>query len=192
MKKIIIILLSIVSLNAEVLNTDFLSIKNRLFNTNISYSYIKNSKTEYIHVDMEFKSPIYANSGGISLSFPELKKGDYIKNISSYGFDKLDILEKNSPIWHKVEKKNILSKYLLIEGWNSSRWNKTIVKTISFDIDSTSLSIKEFLTLQFRIILLKEKNKLYFPLENVALKDQQGFSIKTIPLNKFPIKSNHD
>jgi len=194
MKKmiLIIVLFSTIMVNAKIINSDFLSLKNRLFISTLSYSYIQEKSNSYIHIDMKFKSPIYANSGGISFSFPELKKKEYIKNIEYYGFDKLNILPRHSKVWHKKRHKNISSSYLLIEGWNSSKWNKTVVKSISFDIDCTKLNIKQFLTLQFRITLLKGKKKFYFPLEVNKVKDQQGFSIQKIHLNKFPRKSKHD
>ena len=93
--KIIIIIIAFIYatlLNAKVLNSDFLSLKNRLFVSTLSYNYIQDKENSYIHIDMKFKSPMYAKKGGISLAFPELKKKIYIKNILYYGFNKLEVL----------------------------------------------------------------------------------------------------
>ena len=116
--------------------------------------------------------------GGLSLSFPQLKKKSDVLKKSNKGFSKLSVYSSNSPIYHFKKKKSIKSDYLLIEGeikkWNSKQ-KKELKVTVKIPKNSS-----EF-TINLRATMVDDKKILKTPFDGVV--GQQGSYNYQLKLN---------
>lgn len=77
--------------------------------------------------------------GGISVSFPQFKYASKIKASHTKTFDTINYYEANQELYSGYLGKNIQSKYLLVEGWDTNWNDKNEQKEFSVDIDISEL-----------------------------------------------------
>lgn len=123
--------------------------------------------------------------GGLTLSFPQFKytKGIYSDNT----FDSISSYSPPAKIYSGIRKKNIRSKYFMVEGWEK-KWYKGNSKEFYLELKIPS-DIKT-LNINVRGVLVFGKKKsnrreLSIPSKSY-LKDQQGYAVKklSIPIHK--------
>jgi len=127
----------------------------------------------------------YARMGGLTLSFPQFRytKGTYAKNT----FDTISSYSPPDKIYSGIVKKNIRSKYYMIEGWEN-KWKKWQSKQFLVEVDIPS-GIDNLL-IDIRGILVVGKNKSNsreIPIPKKSRKkDQQGYAVNQliIPIEK--------
>jgi hypothetical protein len=109
------------------------------------------------------------SKGGVSLSFPQLKKKIDILSKSNRDFSKLLLYPEKSPIYNFKRKKNQKSDYLMVEG-EAKRWKENGKKSIKMilKIDKDSKTFK----VNIRATLIKDKKILPIPFE--GQQGQQG------------------
>jgi hypothetical protein len=78
------------------------------------------------------------SSGGISVSFPQLKDAKRITKKMTNSFDEINFYEAGTKIWNGGLEQNVDSSYLLVEGWDDN-WNKGGNKEMSLIIDTKDL-----------------------------------------------------
>lgn len=126
-----------------------------------------------------------AHMGGLTISFPQFKytKGTYSDNT----FDTISSYSPPDKIYSGIVKKNIRSKYYMIEGWENI-WKSGLKKQFYIEVDVPS-SINH-LTINVRGVLIFGKSKKYrtevkLPLKSNS-KDQQGYPVGqlSIPIYK--------
>jgi V8-like Glu-specific endopeptidase len=128
---------------------------------------------------------MYARMGGLTLSFPQFKytKGTYTNNT----FDTISSYSPPDKIYSGIVKKNISSKYYMIEGWEN-KWRKWQSKQflveleVPLDIDHLIIDIRGILVVgkaksNSREITIPKKSRK---------KDQQGYAVNQliIPIEK--------
>lgn len=85
------------------------------------------------------------SSGGISISFPQLKDASRMIDYKTQSFEEINFYDANSEIWNGGLEKNILSSYLLVEGWDDN-WADYEEKKLTLIIDVKDLeSLKIYL-----------------------------------------------
>jgi len=127
----------------------------------------------------------YARMGGLTLSFPQFRytKGIYTENT----FDTISSYSPPNKIYSGILKKNINSKYYMIEGWEN-KWKKWQSKQFLVEIEIPS-GINN-LIIDIRGILVVGKNKSNsreITIPRVSRKkDQQGYAVNQliIPIEK--------
>ena len=141
---------------------------------------VKRIATDKIELTLMARNEEYdISKGGVSLSFPQLKKKSEIIEKSNQGFDKLSLYGKDSSVYNFKSKKNQKSDYLLVEG-EAKKWKDNEEKSIEIVVkipkDAQNFDIN------LRATLLKNKKILQIPFD--GLEGQQGvvnYQIK-IPL----------
>jgi hypothetical protein len=78
------------------------------------------------------------SSGGISISFPQLKDASRMIDYKTQSFEEINFYDANSEIWNGGLEKNILSSYLLVEGWDDN-WADYEEKKLTLIIDVKDL-----------------------------------------------------
>lgn len=73
----------------------------------------------------------YARMGGFTLSFPQLKFLD--GRVLGGTFDTISSYSPPDKIYSGVKKRNITSKYYMLEGWEN-KWNKGTKRTFSVEL----------------------------------------------------------
>ena len=158
-------------------------------NTNLSYSY-KMLDKDTLRVNFKYKSSLEAiNSGGISVSFPELKDDSLIKAKSSKNFANLDVYKKGDALFSGLLNKNVTASYLMIEGFDENWSDLNIEKEFSLDIDVSKLD--DYLEINLRGYSSNEKGEYELvPTENSsATNDQQTYFVKIADIDLEELKS---
>jgi hypothetical protein len=127
-------------------------------------------------------------SGGISVSFPELKDATRIKKHTTNSFDKINFYDAGSEIWNGGLEKNIISSYLLVEGWDENWTDVTIEKEFSLEIDVKDLDI---LQINLRAGALNDSNDGEKTSEIVPVDgelDQQNYPIQIADIEIYNLK----
>ncbi len=131
-------------------------------------------KDGILELDVDLENFSNHSKGGLSVSFPNLKRNKTINIIENNGFKKANVFKRGSEIYNKKYKKNIKSKYILVEG-EGSNWKKHTSKSIKLHIGNFQKG--ENLVLNLRGTF--KENKKIFPFPNVEsndfVKGQQGF-----------------
>ena len=78
------------------------------------------------------------SSGGISISFPQFKDTSKMIDYKTQSFEEINFYNSNSEIWNGGLEKNIVSSYLLVEGWDDN-WADYEEKKLSLIIDVKDL-----------------------------------------------------
>ncbi len=127
-------------------------------------------------------------SGGISVSFPELKDATRIKKHTTNSFDKINFYDAGSEIWNGGLEKNIISSYLLVEGWDENWTDPTIEKEFSLEIDVKDLDV---LQINLRAGALNDSNNGEKASEIVPVDgelDQQNYPIQIADIEIYNLK----
>ena len=132
---------------------------------------IKRIAKDKIEVNLKVISESYDVKGGVSLSFPQLKNKSSLINRKIDKFSKISVYPKGSSIYNFKTKRNIKSKYLLIEA-ESKKWHLNQIKNIKLTLkipkDAQSFKIN------LRSTLIKDKTMLNTPYKGEI--GQQGVS----------------
>lgn len=110
-----------------------------------------------------------STKGGLSISFPQLTNSSRIISNNEYGFDSLKAYPTGSEIWHKHERKNIYSDYLLVEGW-SNNWKDSSEREISLLVNTEGMNS---LIVNMRVVLRRGSEEIFLPSDGKI--DQQGY-----------------
>lgn len=127
-------------------------------------------------------------SGGISVSFPELKDATRIKKHTTNSFEKINFYDAGSEIWNGGLEKNIISSYLLVEGWDENWTDATIEKEFSLEIDVKDLDV---LQINLRGGALNDTNNGEKASEIVPVDgelDQQNYPIQIADIEIYSLK----
>lgn len=127
-------------------------------------------------------------SGGISVSFPELKDATRIKKHTTNSFEKINFYDAGSEIWNGGLEKNIISSYLLVEGWDENWTDATIEKEFSLEIDIKDLDV---LQINLRGGALNDTNNGEKASEIVPVDgelDQQNYPIQIADIEIYSLK----
>ena len=81
------------------------------------------------------------SSGGISVSFPQFKDASKIVKHTTNSFQKINFYNAGSEIWNGGEEKNMISSYLLVEGWDEKWTDISIEKEFSLWINIKGLDV---------------------------------------------------
>lgn len=81
------------------------------------------------------------SSGGISVSFPQFKDASKIVKHTTNSFQKINFYNAGSEIWNGGEEKNIISSYLLVEGWDEKWSDVSVEKEFSLWINVKGLDV---------------------------------------------------
>ncbi len=146
-------------------------LENNLLELNIKYS-----------PDMKVVS-----SGGISVSFPQFTDSKRIVKNTTKSFEEINFYNAGSQIWNGGLEQNIVSSYLLVEGWDNN-WADGKDKEITLIIDVKDL---ETLEIYLRAGSLNEKDALEKPSEIVPLSgelDQQNYPVEILEIPIFRVR----
>ena len=127
-------------------------------------------------------------SGGISVSFPELKDATRIKKHTTNSFEKINFYDAGSEIWNGGLEKNIISSYLLVEGWEENWTDATIEKEFSLENDVKDLDV---LQINLRGGALNDTNNGEKASEIVPVDgelDQQNYPIQIADIEIYSLK----
>lgn len=102
-----------------------------------------------LRVEFKYKTALQKiNSGGISVSFPQLKDGSKIKAKSSKNFASLDFYKAGDDLYSGMLGKNVKAEYLMVEGFDENWKDVNSEKTFTLDIDVTDFN--DFLEINLR------------------------------------------
>jgi len=117
-----------------------------------------------------------AHMGGLTISFPQFRytKGTYSHNT----FDSINSYSPPDKIYSSIYKKNIRSKYYMVEGWEN-KWKKGLEKSFFIELDIPK-KVDE-LIVDVRGVLVFGKNKKYRTEAKLPIRsqytDQQGYAV---------------
>ncbi|MDY3201163.1 MAG: hypothetical protein RBQ84_09425 [Arcobacter sp.] len=118
------------------------------------------------------------SSGGISVSFPQLTDATRIKKHSTKSFDKINFYNAGSEIWNGGLQKNVISSYLLVEGWDENWTDTAIEKEFSLVIDVKDLDVLEINLRAGALNDVDIKAKAYEIVPETGDLDQQNYPIE--------------
>lgn len=127
------------------------------------------------------------SSGGISVSFPQFTDSKRIVKNTTKSFEEINFYNAGSQIWNGGLEQNIVSSYLLAEGWDNN-WTDGKDKEITLIIDVKDL---ETLEIYLRAGSLNEKDALEKPSEIVPLSgelDQQNYPVEILEIPIFRVR----
>lgn len=127
------------------------------------------------------------SSGGISVSFPQFTDSKRIVKNTTKSFEEINFYNAGSQIWNGGLEQNIVSSYLLAEGWDNN-WADGKDKEITLIIDVKDL---ETLEIYLRAGALNEKDALEKPSEIVPLSgelDQQNYPVEILEIPIFRVR----
>ncbi len=128
-----------------------------------------------------------AHMGGLTISFPQFKytKGTYSHNT----FDSINSYSPPNKIYSSIYKKNIRSKYYMVEGWEN-KWNRGLEK--GFYIELEIPKKLDELIVDVRGVLVFGKNKKYRTEAKLPTKsqytDQQGYAVGRLVIPVYHTK----
>lgn len=153
---------------------------------NLTYSYEMIDENN-LRLDIKYSTDLnIITSGGISVSFPQFADNSRIVNHSTKSFEKIDFYNAGSEIWDGSLEQNVISSYLLVEGWDENWTNKELNKELSLVINIDGL---ETLEVYLRAGALNETNPSELSWETVpqtGIYDQQSYPVEIleIPLSR--------
>lgn len=127
------------------------------------------------------------SSGGISVSFPQFTDAKRIIKNTTTSFEIINFYDAGSQIWNGGLEQNILSSYLLAEGWDNN-WMDGKDKELTLIIDVKDL---ETLEIYLRAGALNEKDALEKPSEIVPQTgefDQQNYPVEILEIPIFRVR----
>ena len=149
---------------------------------NLTYTH-KMVDENLLKLDIKYTTNLdVISSGGISVSFPQFKDNSKIVKHETNSFKDINFYNAGSEIWNGGLGQNVVSSYLLVEGWDENWKNKEEEKTISLLIDVTGL---ETLEVYLRAGALNETDVTKIPSEIVPEfgdYDQQDYPVNFIEI----------
>jgi hypothetical protein len=149
---------------------------------NLTYTH-KMVDENLLKLDIKYTTNLdVISSGGISVSFPQFKDNSKIVKHETNSFKDINFYNAGSEIWNGGLGQNVVSSYLLVEGWDENWKNKEEEKTISLLIDVTGL---ETLEVYLRAGALNETDVTKSPSEIVPEfgdYDQQDYPVNFIEI----------
>lgn len=127
------------------------------------------------------------SSGGISVSFPQFTDAKRIIKNTTTSFEIINFYDAGSQIWNGSLEQNIVSSYLLAEGWDNN-WMDGKDKELTLIIDVKDL---ETLEIYLRAGALNEKDALEKPSEIVPQTgefDQQNYPVEILEIPIFRVR----
>lgn len=127
------------------------------------------------------------SSGGISVSFPQFTDAKRIIKNTTTSFEIINFYDAGSQIWNGGLEQNIVSSYLLAEGWDNN-WMDGKDKELTLIIDVKDL---ETLEIYLRAGALNEKDALEKPSEIVPQTgefDQQNYPVEILEIPIFRVR----
>lgn len=121
-----------------------------------------------------------AKQGGLTLSFPDMISmgGQVLKN----NFSILKGYSSPDKIYNKDTRKNMRTKYFMVEGWHNKTWSYG--KTKYFSVELTAPQYLDQLRVNLRGVLwIKNKHDLREIPSRSSIYDQQGFAVKRFSIN---------
>ncbi len=110
---------------------------------NLTYTY-KMIDENLLKLDIKYNTNLkVVSSGGISVSFPQFADATRIIKNETKTFKNINYYNAGSEIWNGGLQQNIVSSYLLVEGWDDNWKNKEEFKTLSLIIDVNGLNTLE-------------------------------------------------
>ena len=122
------------------------------------------------------------SSGGISVSFPQFTDNSKIIKHETNSFNTINYYNAGREIWNGGLEQNVISSYLLVEGWDENWKNNEEEKNISLIIDVSGL---ETLEVYLRAGALNETDTTQAPSEivpQIGDYDQQNYPINFIEI----------
>jgi len=163
----------------EEINNSYLP-DNEVFedNSKVSYSYKMLDKNT-LRVDFKYESSLdKINSGGISVSFPQLKDEISIKDKNSKNFKSLDVYKAGDDLYSGILNKNVKASYLMVEGFDENWTDTKVVKEFSLDIDVTKLDDVLEINLRGYSSNIEGEYELVPTEKSSQTQDQQSYYIK--------------
>lgn len=164
-------------------------------NISVSHTYELIDKNT-LRVNFKYKSNMEViSSGGISVSFPQLKDASKIKSYKTNSFKKIDYYPAGKEIYSGMLEKNIKTEYLMVEGWDDNWSDPLVEKEFSLDIDIKDLK-NSYLEINLRAGALNEKDatKKYseiVPNETQSYtKDQQSYPVNIADIDLFTLTNS--
>jgi hypothetical protein len=149
---------------------------------NLTYTY-KMIDENLLKLDIKYNTNLKTvSSGGISVSFPQFTDASRIIKNETKTFKDINYYNAGTEIWNGGLQQNVVSSYLLVEGWDENWKNKEEAKTISLIIDVNGLNTLE---VNLRAGALNEVNTKETPSEIVPMSgdlDQQNYPINFIEI----------
>ena len=149
---------------------------------NLTYTY-KMIDENLLKLDIKYNTSLkVVSSGGISVSFPQFADASRIIKNETKTFKDINYYNAGTEIWNGGLQQNVVSSYLLVEGWDENWKNKEEAKTISLIIDVNGLNTLE---VNLRAGALNEVNTKETPSEIVPMSgdlDQQNYPINFIEI----------
>ena len=149
---------------------------------NLTYTY-KMIDENLLKLDIKYNTSLkVVSSGGISVSFPQFADASRIVKNETKTFKDINYYNAGTEIWNGGLQQNVVSSYLLVEGWDENWKNKEEAKTISLIIDVNGLNTLE---VNLRAGALNEVNTKETPSEIVPMSgdlDQQNYPINFIEI----------
>lgn len=149
---------------------------------NLTYTH-KMIDENLLKLDIKYNTNLNViSSGGISVSFPQFSDKSKIIKHETNSFKEINYYNAGSEIWNGGLEQNIVSSYLLVEGWDENWKNKEEEKNVSLIIDVSGL---ETLEVYLRAGALNETDLTQTPSEIVPQTgdlDQQNYPINFIEI----------
>lgn len=147
-------------------------------NNKISYNYKMLDKNT-LRVDFKYQTSLNKiNSGGISVSFPQLKDETSLKAKISKNFKNLDVYKSGDDIYSGILNKNVKASYLMVEGFDENWTDINDVKEFSLDIDVTKLDDVLEINLRGYSSNIEGEYELVPTEKSSQTQDQQSYYIK--------------
>jgi len=124
------------------------------------------------------------------VSFPQLSDATRVVKKETKTFKDINYYDAGTEIWNGGLQQNVVSSYLLVEGWDENWKNKEETKTISLIIDVNGLNTLE---VNLRAGALNETNTKETAFEIVPVSgdlDQQNYPINFIEIPILRTKLN--
>jgi hypothetical protein len=152
---------------------------------NLTYTH-KMIDENLLKLDIKYNTSLKViSSGGISVSFPQFKDSSRMIKHDTNTFKEINYYNAGTEIWNGGLQQNIISSYLLVEGWDENWKNKDDIKTISLIIDVNGL---ETLEVYLRAGALNETDSTEELSEIVPISgdiDQQNYPVEVIEIPLF-------
>lgn len=158
---------------------------------NLSYSYELINK-DLLRINFKYKTALNTlSSGGISISFPQLKDDSSIKAFSSKTFDELTFYKKDENIYSGLLEENVKAEYLMVEGWDENWSDINLEKEFTLDIDIGVFEddVLEINLRAYSTDAQKENYELVPTQAQSYTKDQQTYPVRIADIDLYEIKS---
>ena len=127
------------------------------------------------------------SSGGISVSFPQFTDAKRIIKNTTTSFEIINFYDAGSQIWNGGLEQNIVSSYLLAEGWDNN-WTDGKDKEITLIIDVKDLETLEIYLRAGALNEVDTSEKLSEIVPQTGEIDQQGYPVEILEIPIFRVR----